>query len=87
MVQQFENPSKPLVFWLVTMGALERIDLPKCPLPNMSRKGVVQWQVDYLLNSQEFTHMIMLDADAALVRHQVSESGGDLRGRFSEHMF
>ena len=27
-------------------------------------------QVDYLLNSQEFTHMIMLDADAALIRHQ-----------------
>ena len=27
--------------------------------------------VDYLLNSQGFSHMIMLDADAALVRHQV----------------
>eukprot|EP00438_Fugacium_kawagutii_P022255 Skav227697 [mRNA] locus=scaffold1635:32971:33857:+ [translate_table: standard] len=31
---------------------------------------------DYLLNSQEFTHMIMLDADAALVRHEVNILGG-----------
>ena len=31
---------------------------------------------DYLLNSQEFTHMIMLDADAALVRHHVDILGG-----------
>lgn len=44
----------------------------QCPLP----MGCGPLQVDYLLNSQEFTHMIMLDADAALVRHQVSESGG-----------
>lgn len=34
------------------------------------------FMVDYLLNSQEFTHMIMLDADAALVRHHVDILGG-----------
>jgi len=34
------------------------------------------FMVDYLLNSQEFTHMIMLDADAALIRHQVDILGG-----------
>ena len=34
------------------------------------------FMVDYLLNSQEFTHMIMLDADAALIRHQVNILGG-----------
>lgn len=37
---------------------------------------------DYLLNSQEFTHMIMLDADAALVRHHV-----DILGGIAQHMF
>lgn len=41
---------------------------PKC---HWEGRGPLQ-QVDYLLNSQEFTHMIMLDADAALVRHQVT---------------
>ena len=37
---------------------------------------------DYLLNSQEFTHMIMLDADAALVRHHV-----DILGGIAQQMF
>lgn len=37
--------------------------------------------VDYLLNSQGFTHMIMLDADAALVRHQV-----DILGSIAKQM-
>lgn len=40
-------------------------------------------QVDYLLNSQEFTHMIMLDADAALIRHQAQMWAIDIYSCFS----
>jgi len=32
--------------------------------------------VDYLLSEQRFTHMVLLDADAALVRHNVNILGG-----------
>lgn len=68
---QFDIHQKTPVFFVGFIGGVG-MDLPMSPPKcHWEGRGPLQ-QVDYLLNSQEFTHMIMLDADAALVRHQVT---------------
>eukprot|EP00434_Breviolum_minutum_P009390 symbB.v1.2.008269.t1/scaffold518.1/size193124/10 len=69
----------PLTEWQEQMCHKSGKDREEC-LKSWERENFC-WEkfpfmVDYLLNSQEFTHMIMLDADAALVHHQVDILGG-----------